>query len=244
MAEKKPSLHLILLAGGKGLRAGQDELPPKQFRTTRRGMLFTVALQNFLNVQPQAVTVTVTVPVAWRDEANGALTQVLGPLDLPWLLAPAGETRTASTGNALRALVASDHVPADDDLVAVHDAARPFASDELLDNLCVAAIGHGAAVPGVPVSDTIIRMDDDKAEYLERPRLLAVQTPQVFRWDIFRAAHTWATENNARFTDDGSLMAEQGHPPVIVPGDPRNWKITTDADWRRVEELLGDRRVR
>jgi len=240
--ETKPNLHLILLAGGKGLRAGQDELPPKQFRTTRRGMLFTVSLQNFLNVEPRAVTVTVAVPSAWRDEANSALTPLLGPLDLPWLLAPAGETRTRSTGNAVEALAASEHLPANDDLVAVHDAARPFASDQLLDSLCVAAINHGGAVPGIPLADTVIRMDGDAeghATYLDRPRLRAVQTPQVFRWDLLLEAHRWATNTGARFTDDGSLMADRGHAPTIVEGDHRNWKITTEADWKRVEELLG-----
>jgi 2-C-methyl-D-erythritol 4-phosphate cytidylyltransferase/2-C-methyl-D-erythritol 2,4-cyclodiphosphate synthase len=242
MSAGKPSLHLILLAGGKGLRAGHDELPPKQFRTTRRGMLFTVSLQNFLNVQPRAVSVTVTVPAAWRDEANSALTPLLGPLDLPWLLAPAGETRTRSTGNALEALAASDHVPAADDLIAVHDAARPFASDELLDRLCVATIAHGGAVPGVTLADTIVQLEgdaDNHASYLDRARLRAVQTPQVFRWNLLLAAHRQAAATGGRFTDDGSLLAAQGHPPVIVSGDTRNWKITTDADWKRVEELLG-----
>ena len=58
----------------------------------------------------------------------------------------------------------------------------------------------------------------------------------------FRSAariHRWATNTGSRFTDDGSLMAHRGHTPTVVEGDPRNWKITTDADWRRVEELLG-----
>ncbi len=240
MAAEKPRLHLILLAGGKGMRADLDDLPPKQFRTTRRGMLFTCALQNFLNVRPQAVTVTVAVPDAWQNEAAAALTPLLEPLGLPWLLAPAGPTRTASTGNAVEVLAASDHAPADSGLIAVHDGARPFASDQLLDSLCVATLSSGSSVPGVPVSDTIIQREDDgQATYLDRTHLLAVQTPQVFRWDIFRDAHRWARETGGRFTDDGSLMAARGYPPTIVPGDPRNWKITTDADWRRVEELLG-----
>jgi 2-C-methyl-D-erythritol 4-phosphate cytidylyltransferase len=240
MGAEKPRLHLILLAGGKGLRAEKDDLPPKQFRTTRRGMLFTCALQNFLNVRPQAVTVTVTVPDAWRSEASAALTPLLDPLGLPWLLAPSGDTRTRSVGNAVEALAGSDHAPAPDGLIAVHDGARPFASDDLLDRLCVATLTSGSSVPGVPVADTIIQREDGgEATYLDRNRLLAVQTPQVFRWDIFLEAHRWARETNARFTDDGSLMAARGYPPVIVPGDDRNWKITTDADWRRVEELLG-----
>jgi 2-C-methyl-D-erythritol 4-phosphate cytidylyltransferase len=243
MAAEKPRLHLILLAGGKGLRADLDEMPPKQFRTTRRGMLFTCALQNFLNVRPQAVTVTVAVPDAWRGEASAALTPILEPLGLPWYLARAGETRTRSTGNAAEELANSRTPPAPADLIAVHDGARPFASDELLDRLCVATLTSGSSVPGVPVADTIIQKSGEvgaQATYLDRNRLLAVQTPQVFRWDIFLEAHRWARANNGRFTDDGSLMAERGHPPVIVAGDVRNWKITTDADWRRVEELLGD----
>ncbi|HPF71329.1 MAG TPA: IspD/TarI family cytidylyltransferase [Candidatus Krumholzibacteria bacterium] len=240
MGAEKPRLHLILLAGGRGMRAEKDDLPPKQFRTTRRGMLFTCALQNFLNVRPQAVTVTVAVPDAWYGEASAALTPLLDPLGLPWLLAPAGTTRTASTGNAVEALANSDHAPKADGLIAVHDGARPFASDDLLDRLCVATLTSGSSVPGIEVADTIIQKEaDGQATYLDRNRLLAVQTPQVFRWDIFLEAHRWAKQTGARFTDDGSLMAARGYPPVIVPGDPRNWKITTDADWRRVEELLG-----
>jgi len=242
MAAEKPRLHLILLAGGKGLRAGGDDLPPKQFRTTGKGMLFTVSLQSFLNVRPRAVTVTVAVPEAWTDEANGALTPILGPLGLPWLLALAGDTRTASTGNAVEALARSEHAPADSDLIAVHDAARPFASDALLDRLCVAAIEHGTAVPGVPLADTIIQTREgatSQGDYLDRRRLLAVQTPQVFCWDIFRDAHRWAAGSGGRFTDDGSLLAARGRPPVIVEGDTLNWKVTTETDWKRVEMLLG-----
>lgn len=242
MAEGKPSLHLILLAGGKGMRAGHDELPPKQFRTTRRGMLFTVSLQNFLNVRPRAVSVTVAVPSAWRDEANSAMTPLLGPLGLPWLLAESGDTRTQSTGNAMEMLAGSDRPPAEGDLVAIHDAARPFAGDKLLDSLCVAAMEHGGAVPGIALADTVVQMVGDAAghaTYLDRPRLRAVQTPQVFRWDLALEAHRWAANTGARFTDDGSLLADRGHPPTIVEGDSRNWKITTDADWKRVEELLG-----
>ncbi len=241
MAAEKPRLHLILLAGGKGLRADKDELAPKQFRTTRRGMLFTCALQNFLNVRPQAVTVTVAVPDAWRSEASAALTPLLGAPG-PALAAGAGRAPPAPPRRATRSRSwpTSDHAPADDGLIAVHDGARPFASDELLDRLCVATLSSGSSVPAVPVSRHHHRdaARADTAPTWTAPACWRCRRPQVFRWDIFRDAHRWARENGGRFTDDGSLMAERGHPPVIVPGDSRNWKITTDVDWKRVEELL------
>lgn len=241
MGTDLPALHLIQLAGGKGLRAGGGGLPPKQFRATGHGMLFSVSLESFLAGGATPATVTVTVPEAWRKEAAAALGPLLEPRGVPWELAAAGETRTASTCSAVECLAASAHAPALDDLVAVHDAARPFASGDLLAALAEAAHEHGAAVPGVPVADTIVRHDDDTEApviYLERGRLLAVQTPQVFRWDGFLAAHRWAAAEGLDFTDDGHLLAERGLPPVVVPGEGANWKVTGDDDWRRAASLL------
>ncbi|MCP4570899.1 MAG: hypothetical protein GY838_00980 [bacterium] len=243
MGTDLPSLHLLQLAGGKGLRAGGAGMAPKQFRATGHGMLLAVSLESFLAGAAAPVSVTVTVPTAWRKEATAALRPLLAPRDVPWELADAGETRTASTCNAAETLAAAEYAPAPDDLVAVHDAARPFASAALLDALAVAAHEHGAAVPGVPVADTIVRNDDDPASpviYLERARLLAVQTPQVFRWNAFLAAHRWAAAEGLDFTDDGRLLAERGTLPVVVPGDPANWKVTGDDDWRRAAALLQD----
>ena len=230
-------LHLILLAGGQGLRATEPGGVPKQFRPTGRGLLFTVSLQEFLTLDPDAVfrpvDLILTVPDTWRETAGEALQG----LDIPWEMAPAGASRTASTWNAVRELE-SRHAPQADDLVAVQDAARPFASADLLVRLGLAAAESGGAVPGVPVPDTMVQPETGTAVYLERSSLLAVQTPQVFRWDIFHAAHAWAAEAGADFTDDGALLAVRGHPPVVIPGEQDNWKVTTTGDWRRVEAIL------
>lgn len=241
MGTDLPAVHLILLAGGRGQRAEDGSLPPKQFRATGRGLLLTVGLTGFLESAAAPATVTATVPAAWQDEAASALRPLLEPRHVPWLLADAGETRTASTFNAAERLATAPGAPAPGDLVAVHDAARPFASGDLLATLATAAHRHGAAVPGVPVNDTIVRHDEDADAaviYLERARLLAVQTPQVFRWDVFLAAHRWAAAAGHAFTDDGRLLAERGTPPVVVPGEQSNWKITGDDDWRRAAALL------
>ena len=248
-------LHLILLAGGTGSRAGGGAgEPPKQFHPTGRGPLFTVSLRSFLELDSgSGITlggVTVTVADAWAEQCSLAMSEVVdstGPL--PWQMAQAGETRTQSTWNALQELAAgygADQIgppPGPGDLVAVHDAARPFATTDLFARLAAAAAEAGGAVPGVPVPDTIVRISETDepaapAVYLKRELLHAVQTPQVFRWDILHAAHEEAAVKDLNFTDDGGLLASRGHYPVVVPGDAGNWKVTTEADLRQALELL------
>ena len=89
------------------------------------------------------------------------------------------------------------------------------------------------------MADTIVSRDEQgRATYLDRSRLWGVQTPQVFRWDLLHQAHRWAADRKKQFTDDGSLVEKRGHEPVIVSGEPGNWKVTSDADWQRAEDLL------
>jgi 2-C-methyl-D-erythritol 4-phosphate cytidylyltransferase/2-C-methyl-D-erythritol 2,4-cyclodiphosphate synthase len=231
------NLHLILLAGGQGLRAAGSDGVPKQFRPIGGGLMFTFSLRDFLTLESgsdfRPSDLVLTVPDTWRETAGEALRD----LDIPWSLAQAGSSRTASTWNAARELEAR-YSPQADDLVAVHDAARPFASADLLVRLGAAAAESGGAVPGVPVPDTIVQSSEGSAVYLERSTLMGVQTPQVFRWDLFQAAHAWAAESGSDFTDDGGLLAERGHPPVVIPGEQGNWKVTTNGDWLRAETLL------
>jgi 2-C-methyl-D-erythritol 4-phosphate cytidylyltransferase/2-C-methyl-D-erythritol 2,4-cyclodiphosphate synthase len=232
-----PPLHLILLAGGQGLRATGSDSVPKQFRPTGRGILFAVSLREFLTLGAdgpwQLASLTVVAAEPWRDTVAAELQD----LTLPWQIAPPGRSRTGSTWNATRAL-AETVAPAPADLVAVHDAARPFASAALLAGLAEAALQAGGAIPGVPVPDTIVEVKDGTAAYLRREVLQAVQTPQVFRWSLFEPAHRWAHESLRVFTDDGGLLAAHGQEPAVVPGDPDNWKVTSAADWVRAADLL------
>lgn len=230
-------LHLILLAGGQGLRAGGSGEIPKQFRPTGRGPLFTVSLREFLTLDPgtghRPADLVLAVAKPWRIQAGDALQD----LAIPWTLSAAGPTRTASTWNAARKLAAT-HSPGPGDLVAVHDAARPFASAGLLNELARTAAEAGGAIPGIPVPDTVVQSAEGSADYLDRSTLVAVQTPQVFRWDIFFDAHSWSSTKGLSFTDDGGLLADRGHPPAVIPGEQGNWKVTTDGDWKRAEALL------
>ncbi len=232
-----PVLHLLVVAGGRGLRAAGGGEVPKQFRPTGRGMLLRVAIDTFCAPGSEArpSSLAVTAPAAWHHR----LAVELAGLDLPLALADAGDTRTASTWNGLLALEAKVG-PAPGDLVAIHDAARPFASAALLARLCEAAAARGGAVPGVPVPDTIVHSEQGRGRYLARDELLAVQTPQVFRWEQLREAHAWAAASGAQFTDDGGLLAARGHDPAVVDGEVSNWKVTTEGDWRRAADLLAE----
>lgn len=237
MTARCPPLHLLVVAGGRGLRAAGGGEVPKQFRPTGRGMLLRVAIDTFMSGDGggRPASVTVVAPEPWHRE----VARELGDLRVPVVLAGAGDSRTASTWNGLAALHATLK-PGVEDLVAIHDAARPFASAALLARLVVAAAACGGAVPGVPVPDTIVQQDRGQARYLERASLLAVQTPQVFRWDLAHEAHAWAAAGRLDFTDDGGLLAARGHDPAVVDGEAGNWKITTEDDWRRAAALLAD----
>ncbi len=241
--QQLPNIHLVVLAGGSSSRARRsDSTAPKQFRTVGETMLFMFSVRELLQVA-EVVTLTVAVPEPWRAVAESALAEA--DLNIPCLLASAGAKRTGSTWNALEVLAAESAVtPGAKDLVAVHDAARPFVTSHLLRRLAAAASRHGGAIPGVAVPDTIVQIakspDHDRAnaDYLERSLLQAVQTPQVFRWDRLYEAHRWCNETGAGFTDDGGLLAVRGHCPVVVMGEQENWKITTEMDWARAANLL------
>jgi 2-C-methyl-D-erythritol 4-phosphate cytidylyltransferase len=156
-----------------------------------------------------------------RRASDGVI--VVVPADQPESGAIAGgATRSASVRAGLAA------VPPDADIVVVHDAARPLASAELYRRVIAAVIdGADAAVPGVPVSDTLKRVAGNLvADTVDRSSLVAVQTPQAFRAAVLRRAH--ADEPDA--TDDGAVVEAAGGKVVVVAGDPDNLKITTPSD--------------
>jgi 2-C-methyl-D-erythritol 4-phosphate cytidylyltransferase len=138
-------------------------------------------------------------------------------------------SRSGSVRNGLAA------VPASADVVVVHDAARPLATPQLFARVVEAVrAGSDAAVPAVPVVDTLRHVDGGT---VDREQLVAVQTPQAFRAQALRDAHRGAAEA----TDDASLVELAGGKVVVVPGEPANRKITTPIDLVIAEALLQGR---
>jgi 2-C-methyl-D-erythritol 4-phosphate cytidylyltransferase len=144
---------------------------------------------------------------------------------------PGGDTRSASVRAGLAA------VPADADIVCVHDAARPLATGDLYRRVIDAVhAGADGAVPAIPVTDTIKVVDGEGTVVAtpERATLVAVQTPQAFRAGMLRAAHAHEREG----TDDAALVEAIGGRVVTVAGDPGNRKITDRADLAWADEQI------
>lgn len=196
----------IVVAAGSGTRFGS----PKQFSLINERRIVDWAVET-ARISSDGVVVVLPTEQAQREGG------VAG-----------GATRSASVRCGLAA------VPSDATIICVHDAARPFASeflfDEVIDAVCSGADG---AVPGLPVVDTIKFIDSTNivTSTPDRRQLVAVQTPQAFRAKQLRQAH----ENNPEGTDDSTLVEARGGKIVVITGDPLNRKITTpeDLNWAR-----------
>lgn len=145
-----------------------------------------------------------------------------------------GTTRQESVHNGLK-LCQGEYV-------MVHDGNRPLAGPDLVRRVLAAAKLNGAAIPAVPVVDTIKEVQAGQVRTtLPRQLLYAVQTPQIFRRDLLLAAYQNAQGNKIESTDDSSLVEAMGMPVAVVEGERTNLKITTPDDILRVEEIIRDR---
>ena len=195
----------IVVAAGTGSRFGG----PKQFADLKGRRVVDWALVASRSVADGVILVV--PPTHLEDDSPAADVVVAG-----------GATRSESVRAGLGA------VPVGADVVVVHDAARPFAAPALFESVvaCVRA-GADAAIPGVPIADTVKRVIDGRViGTLDRDELVAVQTPQAFAADALRRAHAGGGEA----TDDAALVEAAGGRVMVVPGDPANTKITLRAD--------------
>ena len=144
-----------------------------------------------------------------------------------------GKSRQESVHLGLNAL------PKGTKLAAVHDGARPLISWQVIDRVVRAANTYGAAAPAIPVKDTIkVVAGGLVKETPDRSTLMAVQTPQVFDFDLLRGALRKAEEDGAAVTDDCSAVERTGMKIKVVEGDERNLKVTTPMDLKIAELLL------
>jgi 2-C-methyl-D-erythritol 4-phosphate cytidylyltransferase len=150
-----------------------------------------------------------------------------------------GPTRQASVAAGLRAL------PPDLGYVAVHDATRPLVGPGAVDRMLELLLETGAAgvVPGVPVVDTIRRVDPAQRStgLVDRDQLRAMQTPQLFAREVLERAHRLAQRDGVEAIDEAALVELAGHGVQVVPGDPENLKVSTPLDLALAETLLARR---
>ncbi|MBF9197977.1 bifunctional 2-C-methyl-D-erythritol 4-phosphate cytidylyltransferase/2-C-methyl-D-erythritol 2,4-cyclodiphosphate synthase [Microvirga terrestris] len=228
------SVAALIVAAGRGSRAGDGF--PKQYRDLEGQSVLARTLFRFLS-HPEVDRVLVVIHPDDRDLYEASI-GALAPL--PPTLQPCvygGETRQDSVRNGLEALAASTP-----DIVLVHDAARPFASPELIDRAIQAAQRWDAAVPGTAVTDTIkvISRQSEVVSTPDRASLRAVQTPQAFQFVLLLNAHRKAAAAGLQaFTDDGALAEWAGMPVHVFEGESANIKLTHPADFAEAERRLG-----
>jgi len=227
--EPDPAI-VILLGAGAGRRLGGAE--PKVLLPIGRRPILAVAAAAAA-AAPSVGGLVVTFPPGWEGRARACVED----LEIDVRFVEGGESRQASVRLALSV------VPGSVDIVAVHDAARPFAPPDLFSRVLeVVRRGEDGAVPVLAVADTVLRVRGDVVEGAEpRGELALGQTPQAFRTSVLREAHAKAEAAGASFTDDASMLRWAGYEVRAIPGDPENAKITTLADLAHADRRMGAR---
>jgi 2-C-methyl-D-erythritol 4-phosphate cytidylyltransferase / 2-C-methyl-D-erythritol 2,4-cyclodiphosphate synthase len=223
----------IVVAAGRGLRAG-DGLP-KQYRSLAGEPVIRASLAMLAGHRE----IGLVQPVIHADDRDLYQGAVAGLDLLPAIVG--GASRQASVRAGLEAL--QPHHP---DIVLMHDAARPFASPALVSRAIAAAAESGAAIPAVPVSDTLKRVDSAGlvTATLAREELRAIQTPQAFRYSSILEAHRRAAAaGHNEFPDDAAVAEWAGLAVSVFDGEAGNVKLTNPDDFLRAEAALTDLRI-
>jgi 2-C-methyl-D-erythritol 4-phosphate cytidylyltransferase/2-C-methyl-D-erythritol 2,4-cyclodiphosphate synthase len=218
----------LVVAAGRGSRAGRD-LPKQYAPLSGQPMLrrTLAALLSHRNIDRALVVIGAEDRALYEDAVVG----------IPKLLSPAigGASRQQSVRNGLEALV--PHAPR---FVLVHDAARPFASAELVDRVIGACDAEHGAIPTLPVTDTLKRVAGGMVlATVPRDELVGVQTPQAFPFEPLLAAHRQAAASGRDdLTDDAAVAALAGLPVRAVRGERDNVKLTMPEDFAAAERAL------
>ena len=225
----------IVPAAGRGERLGPGV--PKALRLVGGVPMLVHAVRALARARLVDVVV-VAAPPGDEAEVRSVLDTYEAPTDVR--VTTGGETRQESVRLALESLAP------DVDVVLVHDAARPLAPSELVDQVVAAvAAGAEAAIPALPVADTVKRVADGRVvETVPREGLYAVQTPQGFTRELLRKAHEAALIDGFAGTDDASLVERIGGVVTVVPGHPEATKVTRPGDLAAAEAVLAHRLAR
>jgi 2-C-methyl-D-erythritol 4-phosphate cytidylyltransferase/2-C-methyl-D-erythritol 2,4-cyclodiphosphate synthase len=217
---------VVIVAAGSGSRVGGEI--PKQYHLLAAQPVLRLTALAFAR-HPAVDRIQMVIGQGHEPLYQQAVTG----LDLPPPVL-GGATRQASARNGLEALAT-----AEPERVLIHDAARPFVSSALISRVIAALDDHPAAIPGLPVADTLKRVDGERvSSTVERAGLMAVQTPQGFRYDLIRAAHRRAADEQVTdMTDDSAIAEWAGLTVAVVAGEAQNRKLTTagdlsEAEWR------------
>jgi 2-C-methyl-D-erythritol 4-phosphate cytidylyltransferase len=218
---------VILVAAGRGERMGAAR--PKAFLELA-GEALVLRSARVFDEAPSVAAIVAVVPGADVEPAR----RLLGPVRKLRGVVPGGERRQDSVLEGLK-----QAPPGFDGVVLVHDAARPLVDVALVEAVAREAASVGAALPVLPVVDTVKRVRDGLVvETLDREELGVAQTPQGFRFPLLVEAYEAAFRDRLTVTDEAMAVERLGAPVRAVPGSPRNRKITTPEDLAWAEGVL------
>jgi 2-C-methyl-D-erythritol 4-phosphate cytidylyltransferase len=215
----------VVVAAGQSRRFGS----PKQFALLKGKSVLERSIQAF-DEHPRVAEIILVLP----DEKHGrkfknAFPKISG-------VVKGGARRQDSVFEGFRRID-----PRRADIVLVHDGARPLVTKELIQRIIEKVEARGAAVPVIPVEDTVKETAGGEIlRTLERAALVRVQTPQGFSYNLLKRALEKAKRDGVFGTDEAALVEKLGAKVFTVPGDPRNIKITTPSDFIMAEALLED----
>jgi 2-C-methyl-D-erythritol 4-phosphate cytidylyltransferase / 2-C-methyl-D-erythritol 2,4-cyclodiphosphate synthase len=215
----RPRIAALIVAAGSGSRSGSEI--PKQFRLVRGQPLLRHSYAAFA-AHPEIDRIFIAIGAGQGTEAEAALEGLPSPA-----LVIGGATRRESVLNGLEAIAASGGA----DFVLIHDAARPFLSEKVINDLTDALLYVPGAVPALPVVDSLASGGTILADTVDRENLWRIQTPQAFHFDVILAAHrNWSGPEP---TDDARMLMTEGQEVRIVPGDEALAKFTFASDFEQ-----------
>ena len=218
--------YIIIVAGGKGLRMGGDL--PKQFMPLHGKPVLMHTIERFRAYSDERKIILVL-----PDEQQDYWRQICQKhnFTIEHTVVDGGQTRFHSSQNGVAA------VPDDaTGVIGIHDGVRPFVSEETIARCFEAARQFGAALPVLPVTDTLRRVTDDGGYNVQRNDYRTVQTPQTFDAQLLKQAFKQPYSDN--FTDDASVVEALGHKVTMVDGNRENIKLTTPFDLVVAEALI------
>ncbi|HPI36545.1 MAG TPA: 2-C-methyl-D-erythritol 4-phosphate cytidylyltransferase [Ignavibacteriaceae bacterium] len=218
----------IIPAGGSGFRTGTST--PKQFLKFHGKELIAYTIEVF-QYSPLVDEIIVAVNHSYIDFINKL--KLKYKLKKISMVVEGGNERQDSVYNALSVL----HLRKND-LVAVHDAARPLLSKEVLNNAIETAKKKGNAVVSIKARDTLLETNDNLYKYPDRSNIYYIQTPQIFKYSELKSAFELAYKNNFYGTDESMLMQKAGYKLNLVEGSLINLKVTTADDLLILKKLL------
>ena len=214
-----PEQHfsVIIVAGGKGSRVGGDI--PKQFQPIGGKPMLMRTIEAFYNFDYR-MRIVIVLPEQFRDFWNELCEK--HKFDITHTIVNGGETRFHSVKNGLSEI-------SEDEIVGIHDAARPFVSKEVIGRCYREAFDFRCGIiPVVEEKNSVRILTGDESKPFDRDRIRLVQTPQVFPADLLKNAYE--TPYREEFTDDASVAEDDGIQIKLVEGDEKNIKITTPFD--------------